>query len=250
MPCVKSYQPKPLNGRLPQPPARSALTSPLIMPAQASTYMSTNTQQAATIQREILCLDATFCRALRSRRSAPTLSIAPLPPICYAASMAESERRVKREIGRTRSGPHQRHQVEGDAMSTSSAGAGNLWPAEVIHVNEDGWVLVNRGRAHGVVPGLRLLVVGTGIRALRIRRTYEELDVLYVEETCAVAVATRAPAARRPKFYRGPDGELLVWVPLPEGWTYPHPGTDDTPADDTDDSDDDQDADEQEDQDD
>ncbi|HLJ80864.1 MAG TPA: hypothetical protein VKT52_05210 [Ktedonobacterales bacterium] len=149
-------------------------------------------------------------------------------------------------------------------MSTSSAGAGNLWPAEVIHVNEDGWVLVNRGRAHGVVPGLRLLVVGTGIRelrnvmvasddqplALRIRRTYEELDVLYVEETCAVAVATRAPAARRPKFYRGPDGELLVWVPLPEGWTYPHPGTDDTPADDTDDSDDDQDADEQEDQDD
>lgn len=137
-------------------------------------------------------------------------------------------------------------------MSASSAGAGNLWPAEVIHVNEDGWVLVNRGRAHGVVPGLRLLVVGTGIRelrnvmvasddqplALRIRRTYEELDVLYVEETCAVAVATRAPAARRPKFYRGPDGELLVWVPLPEGWTYPHPGTDDTVADDADNTDD------------
>lgn len=147
-------------------------------------------------------------------------------------------------------------------MSTSSAGAGNLWPAEVIHVNEDGWVLVNRGRAHGVVPGLRLLVVGTGIRelrnvmvagddqplALRIRRTYEELDVLYVEETCAVAVATRAPAARRPKFYRGPDGELLVWVPLPEGWTYPHPGT----ADDADNSDnaDDQDTSDQNEQDD
>lgn len=135
-------------------------------------------------------------------------------------------------------------------MDTGNATATNLWPAEVIHVNEDGWVLVNRGRAHGVVPGLRLLVVGTGIRelrnvmvagddqplALRIRRTYEELDVLYVEESCAVAVATRAPIARRPKFYRGPDGELLVWVPLPEGWTYPHPGSeDDEPDDDTDD---------------
>jgi hypothetical protein len=134
-------------------------------------------------------------------------------------------------------------------MSTGSSGAGNLWPAEVIHVNEDGWVLVNRGRQHGVVPGLRLLVVGTGVRelrnvmvagddqplALRIRRTYEELDVLYVEESCAVAVATRAPIERRPKFYRGPDGELLVWVPLPEGWTYPHPGSEDDEPDDTDD---------------
>lgn len=149
-------------------------------------------------------------------------------------------------------------------MSASSTGAGNLWPAEVIHVNEDGWVLVNRGRAHGVVPGLRLLVVGTGIRelrnvmmpgddqplALRIRRTYEELDVLYVEETCAVAVATRAPTERRPKFYRGPDGELLVWVPLPEGWTYPRPGSADAvPADDAN-ADEAQDADDLEDQDD
>lgn len=121
----------------------------------------------------------------------------------------------------------------GGATDTSR----NLWPAEIIHVNEDGWVLINRGRYHGVMPGLRLLVVGTGIRelrdvmvagddqplALRIRRTYEELDVLYVEESCAIAVATRAPRERRPRFYRGPDGELLVWVPLPEGWTYPHP---------------------------
>ncbi|MGH2515287.1 MAG: hypothetical protein ACRDHP_06495, partial [Ktedonobacterales bacterium] len=124
--------------------------------------------------------------------------------------------------------------------SGSTTGSGGIWPAEVIHVNEDGWVLVNRGRQHGVVPGMRLLVVGTGIRelrnvmvpgddqplALRIRRTYEELDVHYVEETCAVAVATRTPRERRPKFYRGPEGELLVWVPLPEGWTYPHPGED------------------------
>ena len=126
-------------------------------------------------------------------------------------------------------------------MSAGSTDSGNLWPAEIIHVNEDGWVLVNRGRQHGVVPGLRLLVVGTGIRelrnvmvpgddqplALRIRRTYEELDVLFAEETCAVAVATRAPVERRPKFYRGPDGELLIWIPLPAGWTYPRPDSTD-----------------------
>ena len=140
---------------------------------------------------------------------------------------------------------------------SGATGTSSLWPAEIIHVNEDGWVLVNRGRYHGVVPGLRLLVVGTGIRelrnvvvagddqplVLRIRRTYEELDVLHVEETCAIAVATRAPTERRPKFYRGPDGELLVWVPLPEGWTYPHPGSQEDAADnpdvqDTDDQDD------------
>lgn len=120
-----------------------------------------------------------------------------------------------------------------------AADAGKLWPAQVVHVNEDGWVLVNRGRRHGVIPGLRLLVVGTGIRELRnvmaeekdqpamlrIRRTYEELDVIYVEDSCAVAVATRTPKERRPAFYRGPEGELLVWVPLPEGWTYPQPGS-------------------------
>jgi hypothetical protein len=128
---------------------------------------------------------------------------------------------------------------------------GRMWPADVIHVNEDGWVLVNRGRNHGVTPGLRLLVVGTGIRelrdlfsggegmaaqpqpqlvALRIRRTYEQLEVVYVEDTSAIAVATRTPPGRRPSFYRGPDGELLVWVPLPEGFTYSHPGAPASPT--------------------
>ena len=136
----------------------------------------------------------------------------------------------------------------------SAADAGKLWPAQVIHVNEDGWVLVNRGRRHGVIPGLRLLVVGSGVRdlrdiiaaetdappVLRIRRTYEELDVVHVEDTCAVAVATRAPRERRPAFYRGPEGELLVWVPLPDGWTYPQPGSqEDTPDDDDEDAADD-----------
>jgi hypothetical protein len=123
-------------------------------------------------------------------------------------------------------------------MSTPTT-TGN-WPADVIHVNEDGWVLVNRGREHGVVPGLRLLVVGQSVRelrdlfaegamdehapVLRIRRTYELLDVIHVEATCAIAVAARTPVERRPQIYRGPEGELLVWVPLPSAFTWPLPG--------------------------
>ncbi|WIG58799.1 MAG: hypothetical protein OJF49_001545 [Ktedonobacterales bacterium] len=125
------------------------------------------------------------------------------------------------------------------------------WPADVIHVNEDGWVLINRGSRHGVAPGLRLLVVGQGTRelrdlfsaevaadapaealpvVLRIRRTYELLEVIHAEEQCAVAIAARIPAARRPSVYRGPDGELLVWSPLPADFTWPPPGaaSDDT----------------------
>jgi hypothetical protein len=115
------------------------------------------------------------------------------------------------------------------------------WPADVVHVNEDGWVLINRGRAHGVAPGLRLLVVGTGIRdlrdlygsasedgeapvVLRTRRTFELLEVIHAEERCAVAISERVPAARRPQFYAGPEGELLVWVPLPENYSWPPVG--------------------------
>lgn len=123
-------------------------------------------------------------------------------------------------------------------MSTSTT-TGN-WPADIIHVNEDGWVLVNRGRDHGVAPGLRLLVVGQGIRelrdlftkeavdeqapVLRIRRTYELLDVIHVEDACAIAIAARTPVERRPRIYHGADGELLVWVPLPSDFTWPLPG--------------------------
>ncbi len=126
-------------------------------------------------------------------------------------------------------------------MNTSQP-ASAPWPADVIHVNEDGWVLVNRGSRDGVAVGLRLLVAGTGIRdlhdlfasdasaedqppALRIRRTYELLEVIHAEENCAIAVATRTPVARRPTVYRGPEGELLVWVPLPEGYTWPPPNS-------------------------
>jgi hypothetical protein len=116
------------------------------------------------------------------------------------------------------------------------------WPADIIHVNEDGWVLINRGRRQGVTPGLRLLVVGQGIRelrdlfaagaaagdppplALRIRRTYEQLEVIHAEESAAIAIATRTPPERRPQVYTGPDGELLVWVPLPAGFSWPPTG--------------------------
>ena len=122
-------------------------------------------------------------------------------------------------------------------METTATAA--TWPADVIHVNEDGWVLINPGHAQGVTRGLRLFVVGTGIRelrdlfpaagasqappVLRTRRTYELLEVVHVEAQCAIAVAARAPLARRPQFYRGPDGELLVWVPLPDDYTWPLP---------------------------
>lgn len=128
-----------------------------------------------------------------------------------------------------------------ESVARASGSGTSIWPADIIHVNEDGWVLINRGRVHGVVPGLRLLVAGQGIRelrdlyaqasdgvdgapALRIRRTYEQLEVIHVEERSAIAIATRTPSERRPHVYRGPDGELLVWVPLPEGFTWPRPG--------------------------
>jgi len=143
-------------------------------------------------------------------------------------------------------------------LMTSSAGPVATWPADVIHVNEDGWVLINRGTQHGVPVGLRLLVVGAGARelrdlfpaaaaqpadaqptegeeadtasagvdepvVLRTRRTYEMLEIVHVEPDCAIAIATRTPTEQRPQFYRGPEGDLLVWVPLPADFTYPRP---------------------------
>ena len=51
-------------------------------------------------------------------------------------------------------------------MSAGSS-ATATWPADVIHVNEDGWVLINRGSRHGIVVGQGLLVVGQGVRELR-----------------------------------------------------------------------------------
>src|SRR5258708_38670202 len=98
----------------------------------------------------------------------------------------------------------------------TTAGVPAAWPADVIHVNEDGWVLLNRGRRHGVSAGLRRLAVGPGIRelrdlyaaeaagdtpppALRSRRTCGQLEGSHAEEDCAAAIATRAPQQRRPR---------------------------------------------------
>lgn len=139
----------------------------------------------------------------------------------------------------------------------ASTAAGTGWPARIIHVNEDGWVLVNRGSAQGVAPGLRLLVVTQGTRelrdlyrdsggaasgpvVLRVRRTFELLEVIQAERDCAIAIAARVPVERRPTVFHGQDGELLVWVPLPADYAYPQstPAADDgdedeedTPAD-------------------
>lgn len=129
------------------------------------------------------------------------------------------------------------------------------WPARIIHVNEDGWVLINRGSARGVAVGLRLLAVTAGTRELRdlypekdalglmdlgsgsntdggrvvfrFRRTFELLEVIHVENACAVAIAARVPAERRPTVYRGAEGELLVWVPLSLDYVYPLASGDD-----------------------
>lgn len=122
----------------------------------------------------------------------------------------------------------------GPGMGSEAGIGGEIWPAQIVHVNEDGWVLLNRGRGQGVTLGMWLLVVGDTTRELRdlfagdtppvrlrIRRTYELLEVVYAEEQCAVAIAARVPRERRPQFYRAPDGELLVWVPLSPEYTWP-----------------------------
>lgn len=96
----------------------------------------------------------------------------------------------------------------------SAAEVAQSWPAQVIHVNEDGWVLINRGTRHGAAPGLRLIVVGAEVRelrdlyaqpaggapVLRIRSSFEQLEVIHAEERCAVAIASRVPAERRPQI--------------------------------------------------
>lgn len=144
-----------------------------------------------------------------------------------------------------------------------SGTASALWPACIIHVNEDGWVLINRGTRHGVAAGLRLLVVASGTRelldlyraqdtaplsalatdedvggpvVLRLRRTFELLEVIYAARDCAVAVAARVPVERRPAVYAGSEGEVMVWVPLAPDYVYPHQSAADGADDDTDDT--------------
>jgi hypothetical protein len=149
-------------------------------------------------------------------------------------------------------GENMRENTRETMGAMGDTGPGATWPADIVHVNEDGWVLINRGRRHGVPAGMRLLVIGAGTReigdlfaqgldeadtppvVLRTRRTYELLEVVHVEDASAIAIAARTAPNRRPQFYRGPEGELLIWVPLPADFTYPKPGDEDDDLDDED----------------
>ncbi len=111
---------------------------------------------------------------------------------------------------------------------------------QVIHVNEDGWVVINRGAEHGVSDGLRFAVLGERtprqIRdlfaagegadkpaspvVLRADTAYELLRVILVERQCCIAISDRVPPERTPQPFVGPQGELLMYTPPPAGWRY------------------------------
>jgi hypothetical protein len=111
---------------------------------------------------------------------------------------------------------------------------------QVIHVNEDGWVVINRGAQDGVSNGLRFAVLGerqarqirnlfpsgaaSGTSArpvvLRADTAYELLRVILVERQCCVAISDRVPPERTPQPFLGPQGELLIYTPPPTDWRY------------------------------
>lgn len=115
-----------------------------------------------------------------------------------------------------------------------------LLRGQVIHVNEDGWVVINRGAQHGVSDGLRFAVLGERnprqIRdpfptregadtpdrpvVLRADTAYEVLRVILVERQCCVAISDRVPPERTPQPFLGPQGELLLYTPPPVDWRY------------------------------
>ncbi len=110
----------------------------------------------------------------------------------------------------------------------------------VIHVNEDGWVVINRGAQDGVSEGQRFAVLGernprsirdlfvsaeaaeerVGQVVLRADTAYELLRVILVERQCCVAISDRVPPERTPQAFLGPQGELLVYTPPPADWRY------------------------------
>jgi hypothetical protein len=110
----------------------------------------------------------------------------------------------------------------------------------VIHVNEDGWVVINRGAQDGVSEGQRFAVLGERtprqIRdlfpageansnaaprvVLRADTAYELLRVILVERQCCVAISDRVPPERTPQPFLGPQGELLLYTPPPADWRY------------------------------
>lgn len=111
---------------------------------------------------------------------------------------------------------------------------------QVIHVNEDGWVVINRGAQDGVSEGQRFAVLGERnprqIRdlfsaagaddqpdlpvVLHTDTAYELLRVILVERRCCVAISDRVPAERTPQPFLGPQGELLIYTPPPPDWRY------------------------------
>jgi hypothetical protein len=111
---------------------------------------------------------------------------------------------------------------------------------QVIHVNEDGWVVINRGGQDGVSEGQRFVVLGertprqiynpfpsdaakeqpTLPVVLRADTAYELLRVILVERQCCVAISDRVPPERTPQPFLGPQGELLVYTPPPADWRY------------------------------
>lgn len=125
---------------------------------------------------------------------------------------------------------------------------------QVIHVNEDGWVVINRGAQDGVSEGVRFAVLGernprqirdlfpagaqTSAPArsvvLRADTAYELLRVILVERQCCVAISDRVPPERTPQPFVGPQGELLLYTPPPADWRYDaldlEVASEDTPA--------------------
>jgi hypothetical protein len=111
---------------------------------------------------------------------------------------------------------------------------------QVIHVNEDGWVVINRGMQDGVVEGQKFVVLGErnprqihnlypegaeNSRApqpavLRVDTAYELLRVILVERECCVAISDRVPQERTPQPFLGPQGELLLYTPPPSDWRF------------------------------
>src|SRR5579871_3420312 len=131
---------------------------------------------------------------------------------------------------------------------------------QVIHVNEDGWVVINRGAQDGVSDGMRFAVLGernarqirnlfpagetadktTRPVVLRADTAYELLRVILVERACCVAISDRVPPERTPQPFLGPQGELLIYTPPSADWRYDaldlEETSDDAPADEADDA--------------
>jgi hypothetical protein len=116
--------------------------------------------------------------------------------------------------------------------------ANRLLRGKVIHVNEDGWVVLNLGARDGVQEGLRFAVLGEHRPrqihdpfapaspqnrpqpVLRVDTAYELLRVILVEPQCSIAISARVPPERTPQPLLGPEGELLLYTPAPADWRY------------------------------